>query len=102
MVSTSGSELLPEAAVTALIDDLLPHTTLLTPNFPEAKLLLRSAGIDVPEPRNVNDIVAMAHNIREKGPKWVLLKGGHLPLTRGHFVSKEEADREVVLNVLVG
>lgn len=44
----------------------------------------------------------MARHIHERGPKWVLLKGGHLPLTRGHFVSKEEADREVVLNVLVG
>lgn len=102
MVSTSGSELLPEAAVTTLIDNLLPYTTLLTPNLPEAKLLLKSAGVDVPDPQNVDDIVAMARKIRERGPKWVLLKGGHLPLTRGHLVSKEETDREVVLNVLVG
>ena len=101
-VSTSGSELLPEAAVTSLIEHIFPLTTLLTPNFPEAKLLLKAAGVDVPDPQCVDDIVAMTRKIHEKGPKWVLLKGGHLPLTRGHIVSKDEADREVVLNVLVG
>ena len=101
-VSTSGSQLLPEAAVATLIEHLLPHTTLLTPNLPEAKLLLKTAGVDVPDPQNVDDIVAMARHIHERGPKWVLLKGGHLPLTRGHVVSKEEADRQIVLNVLVG
>ncbi|KAH7552562.1 hypothetical protein BM1_08513 [Bipolaris maydis] len=101
-VSTSGSQLLPEAAVTTLIEHLFPYTTLLTPNLPEAKLLLKAAGVEVPDPQNVDDVVAMARHIHKRGPKWVLLKGGHLPLTRGHFVSKEVADREVVLNVLVG
>jgi len=44
----------------------------------------------------------MAHQIQGLGPRWVLLKGGHLPLTRGKVVSKAESEREVVLNVLVG
>ncbi|KAE8860463.1 hypothetical protein PTNB73_08073 [Pyrenophora teres f. teres] len=83
MVSTSGSQLLPETAVSTLIKLLLPLTTLLTPNLPEAKLLLQTTRTDVTEPQNVDDIVALAHRIRELGPKWVLLKGGHLPLTRG-------------------
>jgi len=102
MVSTSGSQLLPEAAISTLIHSLFPHTILLTPNLPEAKLLLKNAGVDVPEPQNVEDVVAIAHRIQELGPKWVLLKGGHLPLTRGRVISKGEEDKEVVLNILVG
>jgi hydroxymethylpyrimidine kinase/phosphomethylpyrimidine kinase len=102
MVSTSGSQLLAPAAVSTLIDSLLPLTTILTPNLPEAKLLLETAGVEVRDPENVEEIVAMAHKIHGLGPRWVLLKGGHLPLTRGKVVSKSESDREVVLNVLVG
>ncbi|RMZ71520.1 atp-dependent rna helicase dbp2 [Pyrenophora seminiperda CCB06] len=102
MVSTSGSQLLPETAISTLIHSLFPHTMLLTPNLPEAKLLLRTAEVDVPDPHNVEDIIAIAQRIQKLGPKWVLLKGGHLPLTSGRVVSKEDGDREVVLNVLVG
>ena len=102
MVSTSGSQLLPQNAISTLINKLLPLTTVLTPNLPEAKLLLETAQIDVQEPENVEDVIDMAHRLLRLGPKWVLLKGGHLPLTRGRVVSKEESDRDVVLNVLVG
>lgn len=102
MVSTSGSQLLPHAAISTLISSLLPLTTILTPNLPEARLLLQTAGVHFNDPRNIDDIVAMAHSLLGLGPKWVLLKGGHLPLTKGRLVSSEESDREIVLNVLVG
>lgn len=102
MVSTSGAQLLPQSAVSTLISTLLPLTTILTPNLPEAKLLLETASSEFRDPQTADDIVAIARSIHELGPKWVLLKGGHLPLTRGRVVSKGEADREVVLNVLVG
>jgi hydroxymethylpyrimidine kinase/phosphomethylpyrimidine kinase len=102
MVSTSGSQLLPHEAISTLINRLLPLTTILTPNLPEAILLLQTAGVEVREPENVDDIVAMAHKLLGLGPKWVLLKGGHLPLTKGRVVSREESEKEVVLNVLVG
>ena len=102
MVSTSGSQLLPQAAVSTLINTLLPLATILTPNLPEAKILLQTEGVDVKDPENVDDMVAIARQIHERGPKWVLLKGGHLPLTRERIVSKEESERDVVLSVLVG
>jgi hydroxymethylpyrimidine kinase/phosphomethylpyrimidine kinase len=102
MVSTSGSQLLPQNAISTLIKKLLPLTTILTPNLPEAKLLLETAGVYVKEPENVDDVVAMAHNLLGLGPNWVLLKGGHLPLTKGRVISREESERDVVLNVLVG
>ena len=101
MVSTSGSHLLPELAISTLIEKLLPLTTILTPNLPEAELLLKTAGEDTRSPENIDDIVAMAKRIQKLGPKYVLLKGGHLPLTKGRSVSRGEEDREIVLNVLV-
>jgi hydroxymethylpyrimidine/phosphomethylpyrimidine kinase len=102
MVSTSGSQLLPEDAVSTLIEKILPLTTVLTPNLPEAILLLKTAYVSVKDPENVDDIVSIAKEIQKLGPKFVLLKGGHLPLTKGRVVSKDEADRDVVLNVLYG
>ncbi|KAJ4377420.1 ATP-dependent RNA helicase dbp2 [Neocucurbitaria cava] len=102
MVSTSGSQLLPSAAIVTLINTLFPLTTILTPNLPEAKLLLQTAGVAVKDPENVDDVVAMAKHIHERGPRWVLLKGGHLPLTKGRLVSKDESEKDIVLNVLVG
>ncbi|KAF2729047.1 hypothetical protein EJ04DRAFT_503080 [Polyplosphaeria fusca] len=102
MVSTSGSQLLPEEAVETLIKTLLPLTTILTPNLPEGKLLLKTAGINFKEPENVDDIVDLAKAIQGLGPKYVLLKGGHLPLTKGRLVSKEDAEKDMVLNVLYG
>ena len=101
MVSTSGSHLLPESAISTLIDKLLPLATILTPNLPEAELLLKIAGEDTTSPKNIDDIVAMAKRIQKLGPKYVLLKGGHLPMTKRRLISKEEEEREIVLNVLV-
>jgi hydroxymethylpyrimidine kinase/phosphomethylpyrimidine kinase len=102
MVSTSGAHLLPESAISTLIDKLLPRTTILTPNLPEAELLLKIAGVHIKSPESVDDIVNMARCIQQLGPKYVLLKGGHLPLTKGRLVSKDDEEKEIVLNILVG
>jgi hydroxymethylpyrimidine kinase/phosphomethylpyrimidine kinase len=102
MVSTSGSNLLPEEAIKTLNHLLLPRTTVLTPNLPEARLLLQTAGVSFKEPENIDDIIAITKAIQQLGPKYVLVKGGHLPLSKGHLVSKEEVDNDVVVNVLYG
>jgi len=100
MVSTSGAHLLPEDAVNVLVDELLPLTTILTPNLPEAKLILEVAGKKVDQPKTIDDIIAMARAIKALGPKYVLLKGGHLPLTKDRLVSEEQATHHIVFNVL--
>lgn len=102
MVSTSGSHLLPEHAVNTLIQQLLPLTTLLTPNVPEAKALLATGGVPFEEPEDVDSIVALAKALQGLGPQYILLKGGHLPLTKERKVSKREDDHSIVLNVLYG
>ncbi len=100
MVSTSGAQLLPDEAVCNLRIHLLPLTTILTPNIPEARLLLQNAGLEAPEIESVDDVVDIARLLQSLGPRFVLVKGGHLPLTKDGHVSREDADRHTVVDVL--
>ena len=102
MVSTSGATLLPSSAVQTLLTSLLPQTTVLTPNIPEATLLLSQSNTqEFPrEPQRVEDLEELGRKIQALGPKWVLIKGGHLPLTKDLKVN--EGVKEVVVDVLVG
>lgn len=72
MVSKSGFYLLQPKAVNALIENLFPLATIVTPNIPEAELI---AGMKI---RNFIDMEEAAARIFRLGPKNVLLKGGHL------------------------
>src|SRR5262249_17466874 len=72
MVSKHGHALLPENAVRALREELLPQAALLTPNIPEAEAL---TGIAI---RTVEDLRHAACQLREMGARAVLIKGGHM------------------------
>jgi hypothetical protein len=100
MVSTSGSQLLPSEAVKAVRTHLLPMTTLLTPNIPEALLLLRDAGVDVQDPSSLSDVIQLARELHDLGPKYVLLKGGHLPLMANQLKPENPKDASIVVDVL--
>ena len=72
MVATSGARLLEPDALDALRTRLFPLATVLTPNIPEAELLLG---------RRIDDDAAAdlaLEALRALGMKAVLLKGGHL------------------------
>lgn len=102
MVSTSGSQLLPQAAVREFRELLLPHAAVLTPNVPEAKLLLSNAGKVVHDPQNVDDLIDLAKAVQSLGPKYVLVKGGHLPFKKDGTVASTNSEREVVIDILYG
>ena len=71
MVSTSGAELLEKDAVRALCDQLLPVAKWITPNLPEAELILgRKLG-------DQEKIMQGAVDLNRKFGVSVLLKGGH-------------------------
>jgi hydroxymethylpyrimidine/phosphomethylpyrimidine kinase len=78
MVSKSGDELLTRDAIAMLIEAVLPLATMMTPNLPEAGVLLRSS-----PPDSLRDMQRAAERLRrllpDSGQCWVLLKGGHLP-----------------------
>lgn len=73
MVATSGDRLLDDDAVAA-IRRLIPLADLITPNVPEAAVLL-----DGPRADDVDAMLAQARALRDAGARRVLLKGGHLP-----------------------
>ena len=71
MVAKSGDRLLREDAVDALIHDLLPLAAVLTPNVPEAEVLVgRALETD-------DDLRQAARDILDLGPRAVVMKGGH-------------------------
>jgi hydroxymethylpyrimidine/phosphomethylpyrimidine kinase len=72
MVAKSGDRLLREDAVEALRQILLPLALVVTPNAPEAEVL---AGRAV---RSETDMVEAARAIHALGPRYVVVKGGHL------------------------
>ncbi|WP_271290770.1 bifunctional hydroxymethylpyrimidine kinase/phosphomethylpyrimidine kinase [Propionibacterium freudenreichii] len=71
MVATSGAHLLPDDAVEAL-RGVLRHASLITPNLPEAAVLL-----DEPQANSVDEMIGQATRLLELGPERVLVKGGH-------------------------
>ena len=72
MVATSGAKLLEESALDALRTRLLPLASVVTPNLPEAELLLGHA---IP---TLADMHAAANELLSLGAASVFLKGGHL------------------------
>ena len=78
MVSKSGDLLLEQKAVGALREQLLPLATLITPNLPEAGVLLEMRAVEtVREMRRVAE--RLRNLMTHAGERWVLVKGGHLP-----------------------
>lgn len=73
MVATSGDRLVPEDAVAAIRELLLPLATVVTPNVPEAEVLTgRTISAE-------DDLESVGWALLALGPRHVLVKGGHLP-----------------------
>lgn len=70
--STSGYDLIDDAALDALKRELLPLARVVTPNIPEAE---RITGMSI---RDRSTMVEAARAIRGMGARAVLVKGGHL------------------------
>lgn len=71
MVAKSGHRLLREDAVQAMIRDLVPLAMVLTPNLPEAAVLVGRA-VDTDD-----EIRDAARAIVDMGARAVVMKGGH-------------------------
>jgi hydroxymethylpyrimidine/phosphomethylpyrimidine kinase len=72
MVAKGGASLLEANAVEALRTLLVPTATVITPNLPEAAILLDRATITAADMREA------AQALLALGPRAVFLKGGHL------------------------
>jgi hydroxymethylpyrimidine/phosphomethylpyrimidine kinase len=72
MISTSGSRLLQPSAIKLLKKELLPRTTLVTPNLDEARIL---TGRNL---KSIEDLRWAAKQIHREFGCAALVKGGHL------------------------
>jgi hydroxymethylpyrimidine/phosphomethylpyrimidine kinase len=72
MVAASGARLLEEDAVETYKRELFPLATVVTPNVPEAEAL---TGLQI---RSERDQKEAARAMKRLGPRYVVVKGGHL------------------------
>jgi hydroxymethylpyrimidine/phosphomethylpyrimidine kinase len=70
--STSGYDLIDDAALQTLTERLLPMARILTPNIPEAE---RITGLRITDEEGMKQAARL---MREMGARAVLVKGGHL------------------------
>lgn len=71
MIAKGGHSLLAEAAVVTIKEKLLPIADVITPNLPEAEVIL---GESI---KTNQEIIAAAKKIQKLGPKNIVIKGGH-------------------------
>ncbi|NPV53973.1 MAG: bifunctional hydroxymethylpyrimidine kinase/phosphomethylpyrimidine kinase [Firmicutes bacterium] len=80
MASKSRVPLMEKEARRALVNLLLPLAAVATPNIPEAEAIL-DMSITTPDEAKL-----AARRLRDLGPEWVVVKGGHLTAQPGYAV----------------
>jgi hydroxymethylpyrimidine/phosphomethylpyrimidine kinase len=75
LVSSTGHPLLEAEGIAAYLERLLPQALVATPNLREAAVL---GGTTVDALVSLDARVAVAEQIRQRGTRWVVVKGGHL------------------------
>lgn len=73
MVAKSGDILVNDAGIQAVRDILVPLADVITPNLPEAAVLLGTTS-----PTTLDEMEAMLPGLTRLGSPYVVLKGGHL------------------------
>lgn len=72
LVSSTGTRLLNRSAELAYLQRLIPRATIITPNLSEVKALIGKL------PNSLEEMIAAAREFKKMGPRYVLVKGGHL------------------------
>jgi hydroxymethylpyrimidine/phosphomethylpyrimidine kinase len=118
MVAESGSQLLDPSAQGALVGEILPRATILTPNVPEARALARHARANAsfggeaqsgasalrereashtPSEEEEAETSALAHTVLGLGPMIVVLTGGHRMQATDLFLDSNDPQRIVAI-----
>lgn len=87
MVAQSGDKLLQDEAIEAIKEHLMPLADVVTPNLPEASVLLER------EIKGTDGLQEAARDLSRYGSKNILVKGGHLEDTDSSdllFVTEED------------
>jgi len=98
MVAESGAILLDDEARRAIVDELLPLAAVITPNLPEARVLVGEAGhgAGAGPPHGAggtDDAEVLARALHALGPAAVVVTGGHRDEATDVFFDGEELHR---------
>jgi hydroxymethylpyrimidine/phosphomethylpyrimidine kinase len=98
MVAESGARLLDTDAQDALVAEIVPRASVLTPNLPEARVLagLPAGGGGVPiteEDEREDEARELARAVLALGPGAVVLTGGHRPRAVDLLLARPPSDR---------
>lgn len=92
MVAQSGDKLLQDNAIQAVKDHLMPVADVVTPNLPEAEVLL---GRKI---ESFEDVKRAARELAGNGGRSILIKGGHMAESNStDLLYLTEEDRFVIL-----
>ena len=92
MVAQSGDRLLQDDAIEAIKDHLMPVADVVTPNLPEAEVLLGQ------KIESLEDMQRAARSLAQLGGRSILVKGGHLEESKStDLLYLTEEDRFVTL-----
>jgi hydroxymethylpyrimidine/phosphomethylpyrimidine kinase len=72
MVAKGGQRLISNSSIIFLREKLFPYALLVTPNIPEAEALINK------KIKTLEDIIKAGKKILNFGPKFILIKGGHI------------------------
>jgi hydroxymethylpyrimidine/phosphomethylpyrimidine kinase len=92
MIAESGARLLADDALAALIEQILPLASVLTPNLPEARALL---GNDQQGQPTDEEVAQLARGVLALGPQIVVLTGGHRQRAVDLYLEHPELSRAV-------
>jgi hydroxymethylpyrimidine/phosphomethylpyrimidine kinase len=100
MIAESGARLLDAGARGALVEQILPRASVITPNLPEARALAGHdtiQAIDEQEPAAAEDreVEELARALLALGPRAVVITGGHRSRAVDLFLGRGEGQRPV-------
>jgi hydroxymethylpyrimidine/phosphomethylpyrimidine kinase len=96
MVAESGAQLLDPDARSALIAEILPRATVLTPNMPEARVLsgqARADGDTWSDGEEEAEAQRLVRAVLALGPSAVVLTGGHRTRAIDLFLGSDAPER---------
>jgi hydroxymethylpyrimidine/phosphomethylpyrimidine kinase len=95
MVAESGARLLDADAESALIAEILPRATVLTPNLHEARALAHGQDSESARADGEEEAHELARTVLALGPRIVVLTGGHRAQAVDLFLDAADPDRFV-------
>jgi hydroxymethylpyrimidine/phosphomethylpyrimidine kinase len=98
MVAESGARLLESEAQSALVAEILPRASVLTPNLPEARVLAgEPAANAIANVDEDAEVEALARRVLALGPDAVVLTGGHRSRAADVFLDRHAEDTIVLI-----